>query len=65
MRNFITKLFRNNRKVYLVHKMSEENYKLCKILNEYSSSKEAHNDLTKLLANQKTEYQLLREFNKK
>ncbi|HOJ09536.1 MAG TPA: hypothetical protein PK733_02975 [Clostridiales bacterium] len=59
------KLYGNSRKVYLVHKMGEENYKLCKVLNEYSSVDEAHDDLTKLLTDQKTEGQLLREFGKK
>lgn len=55
----------DGRKVYLVHKMGEENYKLCKVLNEYSSINEAHADLTNLLTNKKTERQLLREFTKK
>lgn len=55
----------NNRNVYLVHKMGEENFKLCKVLNEYEDVEAANDDLTKLLTDEVTERQLLKEFSKK
>jgi len=58
-------LFNNNRKVYLIHKMGESNFKLCKVLNEYNNADDAHDALTKLLTDEVTEKQLLRELRKK
>lgn len=45
--------------------MGENNFKLCKVLNEYDDVDKAHNDLTKLLTDEKTERQLLKEFSNK
>ena len=59
------KIFNNNRNVYLVHKMGEENYKLCKVLNEYDDVESANDDLVKLLTDQVTERKLLKEFSQK
>jgi len=58
-------IFNNNRNVYLVHKMGEENYKLCKVLNEYDNLEAANDDLVKLLTDQVTECKLLKKFSKK
>lgn len=56
------KLFKNNRNVYLVHKVGKENFKLCKVLNEYDNIEDANEDLTKLLTDQTTERKLLKKF---
>ncbi|HHX67024.1 MAG TPA: hypothetical protein GX708_03085 [Gallicola sp.] len=59
------KIFNNNRNVYLIHKMGEGNYKLCKVLNEYDDVEAANDDLVKLLTDQVTERKLLKEFSQK
>jgi hypothetical protein len=58
-------LFNNNRNVYLIHKMGEGNFKLCKVLNEYEDVEEANDVLTQLLTDEVTERKLLKEFSKK
>ena len=40
---------------YLIHKTSNNNYCLCKILKEYDKEEDAKNDLIKLLAGTKKE----------
>ena len=52
-------------KGYVIHKTSEDNYSVCRILNEYESRKEAKEDLVKLLANNMTDKQLLKKYSKK
>ena len=59
------KIFSNNRNVYLIHKMGEGKYKLCKVLNEYDDIEKANDDLVKLLTDQVTECKLLKKFSKK
>ena len=52
---------RNCLKGYLIHK-TEEEYKLCKILNEYDSGESVLDDLKKLLSHKTTESKLLSIF---
>lgn len=44
---------------------SDVRFYLCRILNEYDTIEEAKNDLSSLLANNKTEKDLLKEYSKK
>jgi len=55
----------NNRKVYIINKTDAEKYKLCKVLNEYDTIKDANKNLSELLTGDKTEKQLLTEYSKK
>lgn len=50
-------------KGYLIHKSSEKNYTLCRIVKEYDSFEEADKDLLDLLANKTTEKKLMRSEN--
>ncbi len=36
-------------KLYLIHKINDGDYKLCRILNEYDSQEDVNSDLAKLL----------------
>ena len=51
-------------KGYLLHDTGVS-FKLCKILNEYDNKADAKTDLLKLLADEKTEKGLLKEYSKK
>lgn len=48
-------------KGYLIHKSSEKNYTLCRIVKEYDSLEDAEKDLLDLLANNTSEKQLMKE----
>ena len=50
---------------YLIHKISDTNIKLCKVLNEYNSMEEADKALIDLLTNRKTEKEILKDYGKK
>lgn len=58
-------LQRGLKKGYTVHKVTESNYQLCRILQEYNSKEEADKDLIKLLTHKKTEKDILKEYSKK
>lgn len=46
---------------YLIHKTTDNNVSVCKILKECSSEEEAIEDLVRLLSGNVTEKQLLKE----
>ena len=46
---------------YVLHKVTDNNYCLCKILKEYESQEEAQEDLVELLVGNTTEKKLLKE----
>ena len=50
-----------NKQGYIIHKVTDNNYCLCKILKEYSSMEDTKKDLIELLSNNKTERQLIKE----
>lgn len=50
---------------YVLHKTTDDNYCVCKILNEYKTLEDAKNDLVKLLSNNISEKALLKEYSKK
>ena len=54
-----------NRKGYLIHESGENNFCICKILNEHDSLEDAKRDLVDLLSKSKTEKQILREYSNK
>ena len=64
MEEVMFKIFNSNRNMYLVHKAGEGNFKVCKVLNEYKDVETAHEALTALITDEKTERDLLREFSK-
>lgn len=55
----------NSIKRYVIHKSAEDNYSVCRILNEYESREEAKKDLVKLLTDNMTDKQLLKKYGKK
>lgn len=55
----------NEKKVYVINNTTDTNYKLCKVLNEYSNIEDAKKALTELLTNKTTEKKLLKEYGKK
>lgn len=52
-------------KNYYIDKLENNRITLVKVLNEYPTIEEAKNDLFKLLANEKTEKEILKEYSKK
>ena len=52
---------KGNKQGYIIHKVTDNNYCLCKILKEYVTLEEAQNDLVKLLSNNVTEKDLLKD----
>ena len=51
---------KGNKQGYIIHKVTDDNYLLCKILKEYGSLGDAKTDLVKLLSNNITEKDLLK-----
>ncbi len=49
-----------NKQGYIIHKVTDNNYCLCKILKEYSSKEGAKKDLISLLSNNITEKELIK-----
>ena len=50
---------------YVIHTKKNGKVLLCKILNDYDNAQDANDDMNKLLTNQKTEEDILKEFTKK
>ena len=50
---------------YTVTEMKNGKYILCKILNEYDNKKDADIDMVKVVTKNKTEKELLKEYNDK
>jgi len=53
------------RKVYIINKVSEGKFQVCKVLNEYDSLHSANTDLVGLLTKNVNENELLEKFNEK
>ena len=51
---------KGNKQGYIIHKVTDNNYCLCKILKEYSNIDAAKEDLIKLLSSEVTEKKLLK-----
>lgn len=59
------KFFNRFKKAYIIHETSNNKFMLCKVLNEYTSDKEATETLIQLLRHTKTEKDILKEFSNK
>jgi hypothetical protein len=59
------KIEKSELNVYFLHKVTDTNIKLCKILNEYDDMKDANADLVNLLTEKKKEKDILNEYSKK
>jgi ABC-type metal ion transport system substrate-binding protein len=53
------------KKTYILHKVTDTKYTICRVLNEYNSKQDADAELVKLLTHKKTEEELLKEYTKK
>jgi hypothetical protein len=54
-----------HRQAYIINKVTDNKYQLCRVINDYDSNVEVNEDLTKLLTNKITEKDLLDMFDKK
>ncbi len=55
----------NKTKGYVIHKVADDNYCVCRILNEYESLEEAKKALIDILSDNITEEELLDNFMKR
>ncbi|GCD12625.1 hypothetical protein [Clostridium tagluense] len=55
-------MFKKYRQVYVIKEVHENKFQLCKVLNEYETDKEVTDDLKRLLADEITEKDLLKDF---
>ena len=53
------------RHAYIINKVTDNKYQLCKVMNDYDSNIAVNDDLIKLLTNKITEKDLLAMFDKK
>jgi len=58
-------IIKKYRTVYIINKVHENSYQVCKILNEYDSMENANKDLLKLLTKKSSENDLLKKFDDK
>ena len=58
-------LIKKYRNAYIINKVTDNKYQVCKILNEYNSQESANADLLKLLTKKTSENNLLEIFNSK
>lgn len=49
---------KDNKQGYIIHKVTDNNYLLCKILKEYNNIEDTKSDMIKLLSNNITENEL-------
>ena len=55
---------KQGKKGYIIHKTSDQDFQLCKILKEYNTLEAVETDLINLLAGNKSEKQLIKENSK-
>ena len=58
-------IIKKYRKSYIINKVNDNSFQVCKILNEYDSIKDANADLIKLLTRKCKENDLLKKFDGK
>ena len=58
-------MLRKKKASYILHKVTESNIKLCKVLNEYDNIETANNELIKLLTDKTNEKIILKDYSKK
>lgn len=58
-------MLKKHREVYIINKVTENKYQLCKVLNEYDTNAAATDDLKKILMKKISENDLLKEYDKK